>query len=134
VTFNDRLTVRTQFRTVRRGTGYLAFVDPGRRGGDLFRLQVQLHRHLNTTGALTFHAAADEAGHFAAARCAGLRTSVNVGTDTLRISVPSGCLRRFTSLGRGAWMALNSFALPIGPAGGDLLPDDQSSAFRVPRG
>jgi len=136
VTFTDRITVRTHFRTVRRGTGYLAFVDPARRGGELFRLQVQVQvrRHLNTTGALMRHAPADEAGHFAAVRCAGLRTSVNVETDTLRISVPSRCLRRFTPLGGGAWVALNSFALPIGPAGGDLLPDDQSSAFRVPRG
>lgn len=134
VTFNDRITVRTSFHTVRRGTGYLAFLDPGRRGGALFRVEVQVRRDLTTIGRLTHHAAAHQTGHFAAARCAGLRTSVNFDTDNLRVSAPSRCLRRYASLGRGIWVALNSFALPIGPAGGDLVPDNQSQAFRVPRG
>jgi hypothetical protein len=134
VTFNDRITVRTHFRAVERGTGYLVFVDPGRRGGALFRLEVRVRPDLTTIGRLGHHAAASPAGHFTLVGCAGLRTSVNYAADNLRVSAPDSCLRRFSALGPAMWVALNSFALPISPAGGELLPNDPTQAFRVSRG
>src|SRR3954453_8437009 len=134
VTFNDRITVRTHFRAIDRATAYLAFVDPGRRGGALFRLDVRVRPDLTTIGRLAHHAATSPGGHFAPAGCAGLRTSVNYDTDNLSVSAPNSCLRRYTTLGPAMWVALNSYALPISPAGGDLLPNDPTQAFRVSRG
>jgi hypothetical protein len=133
VRFGDRLTVRTGFAALRRGTGYLAFVDPGRRGGGLFRLDVQVRRDLRTTGRLLWHAAGAPAGRFVEVRCPGLRTSSDMSAATLRVSAPARCLSSRTRLGGGVRMDLNSFALPIGPAGGDLLPDHPRATFWVPR-
>ena len=134
VRFGHRLTVDTGFEEVRRGTGYLAFADPGRRGGGVFRFQVRVRRGATSAGRLMWHAAGSAGGHFVAVRCTGLRTAVDLDAASLRISAPSRCLRRLTRLGGGIWMSLNSFALPLGPASGDLLPNSQSRAFRVPRG
>jgi hypothetical protein len=134
VSFNDRITVRTQFRSVERRTAYLVLLDPGRRGGDVFKLEAQVRGDLSASGRLMHHAASAPGGQFTVVRCAGLRTSVDLAKDHLRISAPSRCLLRRAPLGRGIWVSLNSFALPIGPAGGDILPDDYSTSFRVPRG
>src|SRR3954453_14558663 len=134
VTFNDRITVRTHFRAVELGTAYLVFVDPGRRGGALFRMDIRVRPDRTTIGRLAHHAATSPGGHFTPAGCAGLRTSVNYATDNLSVSAPNRCLRRYTTLGPAMWVALNSYALPISPAGGDLLPNDPTQAFRVSRG
>jgi hypothetical protein len=129
-----RVTVTTTFAGIRSGTGYVAFADPGRRGGGLFRLEVRVRRNHTSTGRVMWHAAGSGGGHFVTTRCAGLRTSVDLDAASLRVSAPSRCLQRHTRLGGGIWFSLNSFALPLGPASGDLLPDSQSRAVWVPRG
>src|SRR3954453_18876142 len=134
VTFNDRITVRTHFRAVERATGYLVFVDPGRRGGALFRLDVRVRPDLTTIGRLAHHAATSPGGHFTQVGCAGLRTSVNYDTDNLSVSAPNRCLRRYAALGPAMSVALSSFGLPVSTAGGDLLPNDPPQAFQVSRG